>query len=197
VRDGRVSHECRPNDIGVEGVMPVVSGEVDQAAEGAHAGGINQGVDPAQPGGRFVNGRLARGRILHVAGDGQAAGAGLLGGVGQSVQPPSQEGHLGPALSQANGDRAAETAGGADNDSIHAKTLLMRRCSVDGMVSVQGVKTGRASQPRTVEVRVCTALSQSTSQVGKRCKTSSSATRPSSRASAAPKQKWMPYPKAK
>ena len=32
----------------------------------------------------------------------------------------------------------------------------------------QGVTTGRRSQPRTVEVRACTALSQSTSHVGKR-----------------------------
>ena len=54
------------------------------------------------------------------------------------------------------------------------------------------VKTGRLSQPRTVEVRAWTAWSRSTSHIGKRFSTSSSATRPSSRASAAPRQKWMP-----
>ena len=59
------------------------------------------------------------------------------------------------------------------------------------------VTTGRRSQPRTVEVRACAALSQSTSHVGKRCSTSSSAMRPSSRASAAPMQKWTPYPNAR
>ena len=56
----------------------------------------------------------------------------------------------------------------------------------------QAVRTGSESQPRTVEVRACTAWSQSTSHSGKRWSTSSSATRPSSRASAAPRQKWMP-----
>ena len=56
----------------------------------------------------------------------------------------------------------------------------------------QAVVTGRDSQPRTVEVRACTAWSQSTSHSGKRISTSSSATRPSRRASAAPRQKWMP-----
>ena len=38
--------------------------------------------------------------------------------------------------------------------------------------------------------------SMSTSQSGNRSSTSSRATRPSSRASAAPRQKWMPYPNA-
>ena len=42
--------------------------------------------------------------------------------------------------------------------------------------------TGGHSQPRTVEVRACFAFSQSTSHDGKRCSTSSSATRPSNRA---------------
>ena len=51
--------EGRSNDICVESVMPVVSGEVDQATEAAHSGGVNQGVDPVQAGSRFVNGRLA------------------------------------------------------------------------------------------------------------------------------------------
>jgi hypothetical protein len=56
----------------------------------------------------------------------------------------------------------------------------------------QPVNTGRCSQPRTVEVWACTALSQSISHRGKRFKTSSSATRPSRRARWLPRQKWMP-----
>lgn len=56
----------------------------------------------------------------------------------------------------------------------------------------QRVKTGSFSQPRTVGVWACLTLSQSTSQSGQRFSTSSSATRPSSRASAAPRQKWRP-----
>ena len=62
---------------------------------------------------------------------------------------------------------------------------ISRPCVID-------VNTGSVSQPRTVDVRACLALSQSTSHSGKRCSTSSSATRPSRRASAAPRQKWMP-----
>ena len=61
-----------------------------------------------------------------------------------------------------------------------------------GVLGPATSKTGSFSQPRTVEVRAWTALSQSTSHVGNRCSTSSSATRPSRRASAAPRQKWMP-----
>jgi NADH:ubiquinone oxidoreductase subunit 5 (subunit L)/multisubunit Na+/H+ antiporter MnhA subunit len=40
------------------------------------------------------------------------------------------------------------------------------------------VVTGKLSQPRTVEVRACLALSQSTSQAGKRLRTSSTDNRP-------------------
>ena len=56
----------------------------------------------------------------------------------------------------------------------------------------QVVTTGRRSHPRTVGVCACLACSQSTSQSGQRWSTSSSATRPSSRASAAPRQKCRP-----
>ena len=55
-----------------------------------------------------------------------------------------------------------------------------------------GRVTGRVSQPRTVEVGASLARSRSTSHSGKRLSTSSIATRPSMRASAAPRQKWMP-----
>ena len=59
-----------------------------------------------------------------------------------------------------------------------------------GSAAAHGTVTpGRRSQPRTVEVRACTAWSQSTSHVGKRFSTSSRATRPSSLARAAPRQK--------
>src|SRR5690606_25494822 len=56
----------------------------------------------------------------------------------------------------------------------------------------QPATTGSFSQPRTVLVLACTALSQSTSHSGTRLSTSSSASRPARRASAAPRQKWMP-----
>ena len=61
---------------------------------------------------------------------------------------------------------------------------------VDG----HGRKTGSVSHPRTVEVGESLALAWSTSHSGNRLSTSSSATRPSSRASAAPRQKWVPKP---
>ena len=56
----------------------------------------------------------------------------------------------------------------------------------------QGITVGSVSQPRTVDVGASRACSRSTSHSGNRCKTSSSATRPSRRASAAPRQKWTP-----
>ena len=55
-----------------------------------------------------------------------------------------------------------------------------------------GTSTGSFSQPRTVEVRACTALASSISQTGKRRSTSSRATRASSRARCAPRQKCNP-----
>ncbi len=55
----------------------------------------------------------------------------------------------------------------------------------------QDVRTGRAFQPRTTE-ESSSAPSTSTSQSGNRLSTSSRAIRPSSRARAAPRQKWMP-----
>ena len=58
----------------------------------------------------------------------------------------------------------------------------------------QRVTAGSVSQPRTVDVGESTALSRSTSHSGNRFSTSSRATRPSSRASAAPRQKWAPRP---
>jgi len=51
---------------------------------------------------------------------------------------------------------------------------------------------GRVSQPRTVEVGERWARLMSTSQYGKRLRISSSATRPSSRASTAPRQVCTP-----
>ena len=60
------------------------------------------------------------------------------------------------------------------------------RCAPD---SAQEVNTGSVSQPRTVEVDASFAPSRSTSHSGKRLRTSSSATLPSRRASAAPRQK--------
>ena len=71
-------------------------------------------------------------------------------------------------------------------------------CVLGGAPSIEGVTerqlacTGRRSQPRTFGVCACLALSQSTSQSVHRCSTSSSATRPSRRASAAPRQKCSP-----
>src|SRR4051812_38856854 len=65
------------------------------------------------------------------------------------------------------------------------------------VVVVHGVNTGSVSQPRTVDVGARCAPWMSTSHSGKRLRISSSATRPSSRASDAPRQKWMPYPNAR
>src|SRR4029453_4780482 len=52
-----------------------------------------------------------------------------------------------------------------------------------------GMVAGSVSQPRTVDVGASAACSRSTSHSGKRCRTSSSAMRPSRRAKAAPRQK--------
>jgi hypothetical protein len=56
----------------------------------------------------------------------------------------------------------------------------------------RSTRTGSVSQPLTVEVGASLARSESTSQRGNRFSTSSSAIRPSRRARAAPRQKWMP-----
>ena len=73
-------------------------------------------------------------------------------------------------------------------------TLQWREVDV---LEAHGVTTGRVSHPRTVDVGASRAWSMSTSHSGNRFRISSSATRPSSRASAAPRQKWIPYPKAR
>ena len=116
--------------------------------------------------------------VAHVAHDRHGAVAGLLGGPLEAVLAPGQQRDRGAALAEADRDRAAEPARRADDDGAQAAHL---------------VTTGSVCHPRTVEVRACTALSQSTSQPsGKRCSTSSRAMRPSRRARAAPRQKWMP-----
>ncbi len=52
--------------------------------------------------------------------------------------------------------------------------------------------TGSRSQPRTVDVRACTALSQSTSQVGKRLQHLVEGHAPLQPGQRGPRQKWMP-----
>ena len=81
---------------------------------------------------------------------------------------------------QARHQRAPAAAAPADVQHLRAKGHQPR------------VTTGSFSQPRAVEVWAITARSVSTSQSGQRCNTSSSATRPSSRARAAPRQKCKP-----
>src|SRR5207248_10956159 len=58
--------------------------------------------------------------------------------------------------------------------------------------AAQLIVAGIVSQPRTVEVRDRLALDKSTSHLGNRLSTSSSAMRPSSRANGAPRQKCAP-----
>ena len=67
--------------------------------------------------------------------------------------------------------------------------------SADPMrLCVQFTNAGMLSQPLTVEDRDRRALSMSMSHVGNRFRTSSRASRPSSRANGAPTQKWAPRP---
>jgi hypothetical protein len=100
-----------------------------------------------------------------------------------------REPHLAARAHRVIDPDGAISRGGADPGSLEP---LEAAVLPGDARSGYGVKTGSLSHPRTVEVRVWTALSESTSQVGNRFSTSSSATRPSSLASAAPKQKWMP-----
>src|ERR1700749_3714009 len=60
-----------------------------------------------------------------------------------------------------------------------------------------GVEAGIDSHPRTVDVGLSLAFDKSTSHSGKRLRISSMAIRPSSRASAEPRQKWVPTLKAR
>ena len=118
----------------------------------------------------------ARVDVGDVALDGERVGPGVGRRLHQAVLAPGQQGDLRPAPAEAHGDAAAQPARRSHDDCLHARCPLVG--SVLGVVigvsvgasvrCAQDVMTGSRSQPRTVEVRACTALSQSTSHEGKR-----------------------------
>ena len=114
--------------------------------------------------------------------DGPFVDAGALGdgADGQRAPVPDRE--------------AVEQLGAGDEDALARlrRALAAYRAVVPATWSCRGDAhgrtTGSVSHPRTVDVGASRAPSQSTSHSGKRASTSSSATRPSRRASAAPRQ---------
>ena len=97
----------------------------------------------------------------------------------------------GPAARRGRSRRTAPALG-ADTAHVLAELGIDPEGPARPEAGAYGTTTGNDSHPRTVDVCACTALSQSTSQVGKRCRTSSSAMRPSNRARWLPRQKWIP-----
>ena len=82
--------------------------------------------------------------------------------------------------------------GDVGDEPAEGHSLLI---GVESEVPAHDVTTGSASQPRIVDDDAIRAFTRSTSQSGKRFRTSSMAMRPSTRARAAPRQKWMLWPK--
>ena len=78
--------------------------------------------------------------------------------------------------------------------SIALDSDSLASLSANDLREREGQRTGTEDHPRTVEVCKRVARSASTSQVGGGSAPLRARSRPSSRASAAPRQKWMPYP---
>ena len=115
--------------------------------------------------------------------------AGALGDGAHRERAPVPDGEAVQQLGAGGEDALARLGRALAAD--RAVVAPARRCACRSRA--HGTTTGSVSQPRTVEVGAsCGACRQSTSHSGNRLSTSSSATRPSSRASAAPRQKWMP-----
>src|SRR6185437_13276690 len=98
---------------------------------------------------------------------------------------------VGALLRQTHGVTAPLTAGGtADESYLPFYPPIHPTCHRD-------TSAGMHSQPRTVEVGLRVARLRSTSHSGNRFRISSSATRPSRRASAEPRQKCVPMLKVR
>ena len=194
--DGCCGHDRGPDHIRVERPPPGVGADVDHPGQGPDAGGIDEGVDATETVRGGFDGRLARRRVGDVTDDGQRTRPGLLAASTSRSFLLANSATVAPRWpSPMAMDRPSPLEAPTTTVLINGLSFLGTGevgARTPRLCSVQEVNTGSRSHPRTVDVRACTAFSQSTSHVGNRCRTSSRAMRPSSRASADPRQKWMP-----
>jgi hypothetical protein len=102
IGDGRRGDQRRADDVGLEDGTPGARVEVDEAAQHADPGGVDERVDPAELRRGLVDGSPDGGLIGDVAGDGD--GASLLRRVDQPVLAPSQQRHLRATPDEADPD---------------------------------------------------------------------------------------------
>ena len=105
---------------------PGVGVDVDEALEGADAGGVDERVDAAQVGGRFLDGVPARGLVGHVTGDGGGVRARLLGRFDETVLAPRQQRDRVAPLPEVDGDAPAQTTRRANDHCSHRYLLPVR-----------------------------------------------------------------------
>jgi hypothetical protein len=110
VRYGGGSYQRSPDHIGIECASPGLAGDVDEVAQRADSGGIDQGIDPAEAIGRLGNGDSTRRIVGHVARDGVRLRAGLTSRVHESVEATGQEGDGGTAPTESHRNRSSEAA---------------------------------------------------------------------------------------
>ena len=174
-------------------------------ADGADARVGDDDVEPAELFHAAVHRGLERVVVTHVDfGGHDAAVVGLdqIGGlgkvcrcrmrVGQVVDRPADvDGDdVGALLGQPDRVAAALAArGAADERDLALNPAGHREVTLSGPASTPS--------PRTVDVGLRRAFAKSTSHRGKRLRISSRAIRPSRRASAEPRQKWVPTLKAR
>jgi hypothetical protein len=116
MRDRRARDERRADDVGVERSPPRLRVRVDEPDQGPDPGGVDEGVDSSEPGGRLGDRRPAGGFVGDVALDRQRRGARLLRSVVESPAPPREERHMSPPLGKADSNATPESARGAYDD---------------------------------------------------------------------------------
>ena len=113
VRRGQVGSaaavtERGTDDIGVEDAPPRLGVHVDQRGQRPDRRRVDEGVDPAEPLGRLLDGRSAGLGVGDVTGQGQRAGSGLLRRRLEPFQPPGEQRGLGASFGQAHPDATAQ-----------------------------------------------------------------------------------------
>ncbi len=171
------------------------------SAVGAHAGVRDDDIEPAELFDAAVDRGFEAVEVADIDLRGDDAPVVVLdqfGGFGEILRRRMWVGQIVDRSADVYRDDVGAFFG--QSDSV-AAALAARRSADERDLALDAaahdVEAGIDSHPRTVDVGLSVALVRSTSHSGKRLRISSNAMRPSRRASAEPRQKWVPTLKAR